>query len=137
MDPLFLFSCSTPELGTSTHEKLTLAIKSTIPLEIPNVRSTLSHSQERDDVSMQEYHQGSNLSMRTGSFWVMKQPVSGSWGTKLIKRCQQMDGQKDNFRRIFWWDRREMSDSLKISCVVKFSNKNLLVKFVGSLLKTA
>jgi hypothetical protein len=62
------------------HEKLTLAIKSTIPLEIPNVRSTLSHSQERDDVSMQEYHQGSNLSMRTGSFWVMKQPASAEEG---------------------------------------------------------
>lgn len=32
---------------------------------------------------------------------------------------------------------RANPDSLKISCVVKFSNKNLLVKFVGSLLKTA
>jgi outer membrane usher protein FimD/PapC len=70
------FSCDT--LGSN--QELTLAIKSTIPLEIPNVRSTLSHSQERDDVSMQEYHQGSNLSMRTGSFWVMKQPASAEEG---------------------------------------------------------
>ena len=30
-----------------------------------------------------------------------------------------------------------MRDLLKMSCVVRFSSKNLLVKFVGSLLNTA
>ena len=54
---------------------LTRAIKSTIPREMPNVRSTDSHSHEREDVSMQEYHQGSNRSISTGSFCVMKQPM--------------------------------------------------------------
>jgi hypothetical protein len=87
--------------GLAPHEKLTLAIKSTIPLEIPNVRSTLSHSQERDDVSMQEYHQGSNLSIRTGSFWVMKQPASGSRGrgdTRRMRGGRRGEGGKEVVR---------------------------------------